>query len=69
QAYSDFVAGGGDLYVPTPSEKAAFKEAAAPVYEWFKQNVDGGEAAFDALVSSVASAEESLSAVRAADMQ
>ena len=25
QAYSDFVAGGGDLYVPTPAEKAAFK--------------------------------------------
>ncbi|MGB2122674.1 MAG: TRAP transporter substrate-binding protein DctP, partial [Candidatus Puniceispirillaceae bacterium] len=28
QAYADFVAGGGDLYVPTPAEKAAFKEAA-----------------------------------------
>ena len=25
QAYADFVAGGGDLYVPTPAEKAAFK--------------------------------------------
>ncbi len=25
QAYADFVAGGGDLYVPSPSEKAAFK--------------------------------------------
>ena len=24
QAYADFVAGGGDLYVPTPAEKAAF---------------------------------------------
>ena len=50
QAYSDFVAGGGDLYVPTPAEKAAFKEAAAaPVYDWFKANVDGGTEAFDAL--------------------
>ncbi|MGB1829842.1 MAG: TRAP transporter substrate-binding protein DctP, partial [Paracoccaceae bacterium] len=46
QAYADFVAGGGDLYVPTPEEKAAFKEAAAPVYDWFKANVDGGEQAF-----------------------
>ena len=27
QAYADFVAGGGDLYVPTPAEKAAFKKA------------------------------------------
>ena len=32
QAYADFVAGGGDLYVPSPAEKAAFKDAAAPVY-------------------------------------
>ena len=43
QAYQDFVAGGGDIYVPTPEEKAAFPEAAAPVYDWFKENVDGGE--------------------------
>ena len=32
QAYEDFVAGGGDLYVLTPEEKAAFKASAAPVY-------------------------------------
>jgi TRAP-type C4-dicarboxylate transport system substrate-binding protein len=67
QAYADFVAGGGDLYVPTPEEKAAFKEAAAPVYEWFKANVDGGERAIDALVSSAASAESAINAVRSAD--
>jgi len=67
QAYSDFVAGGGDLYVPTPAEKAAFKEAAAPVYDWFKANVDGGTAAFDALVASVAEAEGAINKVRAAD--
>ncbi|MGB0905481.1 MAG: TRAP transporter substrate-binding protein DctP, partial [Mangrovicoccus sp.] len=42
-AYEAFVEGGGDLYVPTPDEKAAFKEAAAPVYDWFKSNIDGGE--------------------------
>ena len=67
QAYSDFVAGGGDLYVPTPAEKAAFKEAASPVYDWFKSNVDGGTAAFDALVASVADAEASINGVRSAD--
>ena len=66
QAYSDFVAGGGDLYVPTPAEKAAFKEAASPVYDWFKSNVDGGTAAFDALVASVADAESSINGVRSA---
>ena len=67
QAYSDFVAGGGDLYVPTPDEKAAFKQAAAPVYDWFKSNVDGGTAAFDALVASVAEAEADINKVRSAD--
>ena len=67
QAYADFVAGGGDLYVPTPEEKAAFKEAAAPVYEWFKANVDGGERAINALVSSAASAESAINAVRSAE--
>ena len=69
QAYADFVAGGGDLYVPTPGEKAAFKKAAAPVYDWFKSNVDGGEAVFSALTSAVAAAEADLDAGLAADIK
>ena len=69
QAYADFVAGGGDLYVPTPGEKAAFKKAAAPVYDWFKSNVDGGEAVFSALTSAVAAAEADLDSGRAADIK
>ena len=69
QAYADFVAGGGDLYVPTPEEKAMFKEAAAPVYDWFKANVDGGEKIFDALVEAVASAESSIDAGRMMDLK
>ncbi|MEL6594986.1 MAG: TRAP transporter substrate-binding protein DctP [Pseudomonadota bacterium] len=68
QAYQDFVAGGGDLYVPTPEEKAAFKEAAAPVYDWFKANVDGGDRIFTALTEAVATAEDELDAARAADL-
>ncbi|WP_424930529.1 TRAP transporter substrate-binding protein DctP [Amaricoccus tamworthensis] len=64
QAYEDFVEGGGDLYVPTPEEKEAFKEAAGPVYDWFKANVDGGEQIFDALNTAVAEAEEEVNAVR-----
>lgn len=64
QAYQDFVAGGGDIYVPTPAEKAAFAEAAAPVYDWFKDNVDGGERIFNALTSTVADVEEALAGVR-----
>ncbi|MFQ5624983.1 MAG: TRAP transporter substrate-binding protein DctP, partial [Paracoccaceae bacterium] len=62
QAYADFVAGGGDLYVPTPAEKAQFKEAAAPVYDWFKANVDGGPEIFDAMTAAVADAEAEIDA-------
>ena len=69
QAYADFVAGGGDLYVPTPAEKAAFAEAATPVYDWFRANVDGGERAIDALVSTVADVEAAINATRMADTQ
>ncbi len=69
QAYEDFVAGGGDLYVPTPDEKAAFKSAAEPVYAWFKENVDGGEKIFTALTDAVAAAEADVEAARMADMK
>ncbi|MEO0680520.1 MAG: TRAP transporter substrate-binding protein DctP [Pseudomonadota bacterium] len=68
QAYQDFVAGGGDLYVPTPEEKAAFKQSAAPVFDWFTQNVDGGQEAYDALVAAVAEAEAEINAARDADL-
>jgi TRAP-type C4-dicarboxylate transport system substrate-binding protein len=69
QAYEDFVAGGGDLYVPTPEQKAAFKDAAAPVFDWFKGNVEGGPAAFEALNASVAAAEADIAATYAADLK
>jgi len=68
QAYEDFVAGGGDLYVPTPAEKAAFKEAAAPVYDWFKSNVGRGEEIFGALEEAVQAAETDINGARAADL-
>ena len=68
QAYADFVAGGGSLYVPTPAEKAEFRAAAAPVYDWFKGNVTGGGEIFDALVSAVADAEADIAASLASDL-
>jgi len=68
-AYEEFVAGGGDLYVPSPEQKAAFKEAASPVYDWFKANVTKGEEAFAALTDAVAVAEEEINAARAKDLQ
>ena len=67
-AYEEFVADGGDLYVPTPDEKAAFKAAASPVYEWFTANVEGVPEVFDALNAAVASAEAEIGAARAKDL-
>ena len=67
-AYEEFVAGGGDLYVPTPAQKAAFAEASTPVYDWFKDNVARGPEIFDALTSAVSAAESEVNAGRAADL-
>ncbi|MEO9683899.1 MAG: TRAP transporter substrate-binding protein DctP [Tateyamaria sp.] len=67
-AYEEFVAGGGDLYVPTPTQKAAFAEASTPVYDWFKDNVARGPAIFDALTSAVSEAEAEIGAARDADL-
>ncbi len=66
QAYDDFVSGGGTIYVPNPEEKQMFKEAASPVYVWFKENVEGGEEVFDALVAAAADAEAEIAAANAA---
>ncbi|MEL6610332.1 MAG: TRAP transporter substrate-binding protein DctP [Pseudomonadota bacterium] len=69
QAYADFVAGGGDLYVPTPEEKAMFAEAAAPVLDWFTGNVDGGEEILAALQTAVAEAEADIDGGRMMDLK
>ncbi|MGI1663601.1 TRAP transporter substrate-binding protein DctP [Palleronia sp. KMU-117] len=69
QAYQDFVAGGGDIYVPSPDQKQAFLEASAPVYDWFIENVDGGEEMLAALRETVAQVSADIDAARAADMQ
>ena len=68
QAYRDFVAGGGNLYVPTPDEKAAFKKAAEPVYDWFKTNIPNGETVFDALANAAADAEKKIDGGAAKDL-
>jgi len=69
QAYEDFVAGGGDLYVPTPAQKSEVRQAAAPVYDWFKANVDRGDEIFAALESAVSDAEDQVNAARKLDME
>ncbi|MFN3845309.1 MAG: TRAP transporter substrate-binding protein DctP [Paracoccaceae bacterium] len=68
QAYADYKAAGGEIYVPSPEEKAAFKEAVAPVFDWFKANVKGGSDVLDAFMQASADAEAKIAAERAADM-
>lgn len=67
-AYEAFVADGGDIYVPTPEEKALFAEAAAPVLDWFIANVDGGERILEAMTTAVAEAEAEINATYEADL-
>lgn len=69
QAYADFKKGGGNLYVPTPENKAAFKAAAAPVYDWFQKNVKDGEKWFNLLSSEAAKAEADVAAGYAMDIK
>ncbi|SEW18214.1 TRAP-type C4-dicarboxylate transport system, substrate-binding protein [Cognatiyoonia koreensis] len=68
EAYEAFVAGGGDLYVPTPEEKAAFAAAAEPVQGWFRENVEGGNEILDALITAVGEAEAELAEDYASDL-
>lgn len=69
QAYQDFKAAGGDIYVPTPAEKAAFKDAVAPVFDWFKANVQRGPEVLDAFNAAVAEAEAAVNARRAVELK
>ena len=68
EAYEAFVEGGGDIYVPSPEEKAAFAAAAAPVNEWFRENVDGGGEMLDALLAATAEVEAELEGAYASDL-
>jgi TRAP-type C4-dicarboxylate transport system substrate-binding protein len=68
QAYADYKAAGGEIYVPSTEEKAAFKAAVEPVFDWFKANVKNGPEVLDAFMAASAAAEEKIAAERAADM-
>ncbi|MDH3263388.1 MAG: TRAP transporter substrate-binding protein DctP [Paracoccaceae bacterium] len=68
QAYQDFVAAGGDIYVPTPDEKAAFQSAVGPVMDWFKTNVARGPEILAAFEGAVAAAQAKVDAERSADL-
>ncbi|MBV2359899.1 TRAP transporter substrate-binding protein DctP [Thalassococcus sp. CAU 1522] len=68
QAYQEFLAAGGDVYVPSPEEKAAFKAAAEPVFAWFQENVTGGPEIYEALTAAVAAAEAELAKAYESDL-
>lgn len=69
QAYADFKAAGGEIYVPTVEEKAAFQSAVAPVMGWFKANVKGGPEVLASFQASVTAAQATVDAERARDLQ
>ncbi len=69
EAYEAFTDGGGEVYVPTPEQKQAFQDAAAPVYEWFDANVDGGAEMLGNFRTAISQAEETIAARRAEEMQ
>lgn len=67
-AYQEFLKVGGEIYVPTAEEKAAFKAAVAPVFDWFKANVKNGPEVFDLFSKAVADAEAKVAAEHNADL-
>lgn len=69
KAYQDFKAAGGDIYVPTPEEKAAFKAAAAPAFDWFRKNVKDGGETLDTFTAAVEKAQAAVDADRMANMK
>jgi TRAP-type C4-dicarboxylate transport system substrate-binding protein len=68
QAYQDFTAAGGEIYVPNPEEMTAFSDAVQPVYEWFATNVDGGDEVLGALRDAVTRADDQIQASYAVDL-
>ena len=59
-AYEAFKAAGGEVYTPTPEEKAAFQEAAQPVWTWYEENF--GRDWIDAAQSAVEECQTQLDA-------
>jgi TRAP-type transport system periplasmic protein len=68
QAYQDFTAAGGEVYVPSAEERAAWRAAAAPVLDWFTGNVPRGGEILTAFQAAVAEAQATVDAERAADL-
>lgn len=61
QAYRDFAAAGGEVYVPTPEEKEQFLQAATPAFDWFVENIEDGEMWLNLLRSEAEKADAMIS--------
>jgi TRAP-type C4-dicarboxylate transport system substrate-binding protein len=59
-AFDTFRAAGGEVYSPTPEEKAAFQDAAQPVWTWYEEQF--GSDWIDAATQAVADCETELNA-------
>lgn len=68
-AYEAFRAAGGEIYVPTEEQKAQFKDAADPAFDWFRDNVPHGPEVLDSFMAHAAAANEAIEAARQADME
>lgn len=68
-AYEAFRAAGGEIYVPTEEQKAQFKDAADPAFDWFRNNVPHGPEVLDSFMAHAAAANEAIEAARQADME
>lgn len=60
EAFQTFIDAGGTVYSPSPEEKAAFQEAAQPVWDWYRSNF--GDEWVDAATEAVATCEAQLDA-------
>jgi TRAP-type transport system periplasmic protein len=63
EAYQAFNDAGGEIYVPTPEEKAQFVEISAPIYDWYTETY--GSEWLDVLKGSIAECEERIAATQA----
>jgi TRAP-type transport system periplasmic protein len=68
-AYDAFRAAGGEIYVPTDEQKAMFKAAADPAFDWFRSNVPHGPELLDSFIAHAATANEAIEAARLSDME
>ncbi|MEM5530349.1 TRAP transporter substrate-binding protein DctP [Gammaproteobacteria bacterium AS21] len=68
QAYRDFKAAGGEIYVPTPAQKMEFQKAAEPVYTWFKANIQDGEKWFNLLKAETTKVQQALDVAYTSDL-